>query len=169
MKYTIDFSVEGVTVNVSPEEMSMWLPIVLNSTHNQYTNVRWAPSYNPDDTIKKIELMLSRNLPVILSCDMTFNDITHVDMYKETYQNRLSENGLSGDVLRAMNRDFSDDYGDEAIHSHYVTVIGCIKYIDDGINVKYILKVVSWGDIYYIRYDDFARGLSCTQNILEIY
>ena len=63
----------------------------------------------------------------------------------------------------------NEDAGDRNPDSHYMTVIGYVKYLkDDGINYSYILEVVSWGKIYYINYDEYAKKLNWFSNILEI-
>ena len=53
-------------------------------------------------------------------------------------------------------------------NGHYVPVVGVVKYRDDRAKTQYILNVISWGSIYYLRYEDFSEGLSITQNIVEI-
>ena len=56
-----------------------------------------------------------------------------------------------------------------SVNSHYMTIIGYSKYLkDDGLEYEYILKVVSWGGIYFINYDDYAKKLSYFSNILEV-
>lgn len=66
-----------------------------------------------------------------------------------------------------------DHNGDEAYYnptnSHYMTIIGYSKYHDFNTkNDKYILKIVSWGSIYYVDYDEFKKQLGVFTNILEI-
>lgn len=54
--------------------------------------------------------------------------------------------------------------------SHYMTVVGLYKYADKNpMDYKYILEVVSWGEIYYIDYDEYADKLSYVSNILSVY
>lgn len=57
----------------------------------------------------------------------------------------------------------------EPIVSHYMTIIGTYKYLDKTSNrYETILKVESWGNIYYVRYDDYSPHLSYATNILRI-
>lgn len=52
--------------------------------------------------------------------------------------------------------------------SHYMTIIGYTKYNKDNDGYGFILKVVSWGMVYYINYDQFADVISPFTNIFEI-
>lgn len=48
-------------------------------------------------------------------------------------------------------------------------VIGLYKFIKaDGSDYDYIMKVTSWGEIYYIRYDEYSENLDYFSNILSI-
>lgn len=50
-----------------------------------------------------------------------------------------------------------------------MTIIGYVKFFDkDGHRNKYLLKVVSWGRIYYIDFDYFMSQYDICTNILEI-
>ena len=55
------------------------------------------------------------------------------------------------------------------VESHYMTIIGLYKYWDEEIKrFEYILEVVSWGDVYYIGYDEYSDNISYFSNILTI-
>ena len=50
-----------------------------------------------------------------------------------------------------------------------MTVIGIYKSFDKvNRHYDYIMKVVSWGGLYYIRYDEYQYFLSPVSNILAI-
>ena len=101
----------------------------------------------------KIETMISRDLPVVFSFYTSGN----------SKEDRLK---LYTELEYAKEK---DDNNLESVNSHYMTIIGYSKYIkDDGISYSYILKVVSWGDIYYIDYDEYADKINYFTNILEI-
>ena len=136
--------------------------MLLMANQHPYNNVKWAPSYNYDYTINSIKSMLSKNIPVVFSYDTTFNDLSSLELYKENSEDAIN------DYSRAICHEFDNAKSDTTITSHYMTIIDCIEYLDEGVDSQYILKVISWGDVYYIRYEDFARGLSVSQNILEI-
>lgn len=56
----------------------------------------------------------------------------------------------------------------KTINSHYMTVIGICRYIDDNSDYKYVMKIVSWGDIYYIRYDEYRESIRYACNFLNV-
>ena len=72
------------------------------------------------------------------------------------------------DIKRTIHHKFDKKEYDETQPSHYMTVVGYVEYIGDDNSIKYLLKVISWGRVYYIRYDDFEDGLNLFNNILEI-
>lgn len=100
----------------------------------------------------KIEQMLKKNLPVVFAYN-TFSkaDDDELKMYIE----------LEGAI---------EEKGDcDTCESHYMTIIGVIKYINEnGTGYDCFLKVVSWGKIYYIRYDDYSMHMDYFCNILSI-
>ena len=49
-----------------------------------------------------------------------------------------------------------------------MTVIGICRYIDDNSDYKYVMKIVSWGDIYYIRYDEYRESIRYACNFLNV-
>ena len=54
--------------------------------------------------------------------------------------------------------------------SHYMTIIGLYKSLNEQPQkYKYILQVVSWGRVYYIDYDQYAKKLDYFSNILSVY
>ena len=56
------------------------------------------------------------------------------------------------------------------VYHYNMTIIGYTKYLkEDGETYGYILKIVSWGNIYYVNYDQYTKTwLDFTSNILEI-
>lgn len=143
---------------VTPYRMEQEMEKYLSSNNHLYLGVTWAPSCGGKDdektqTAKKIEKMISRDLPVVFS----YYSFTHkIGLYKE------KENAK---VLA----DITDKSEDGRTNSHYMTIIGYTRYLKyDGLSYSYILEVVSWGKIYYINYDEYAEKLSYFSNILEI-
>jgi len=60
---------------------------------------------------------------------------------------------------------------DTVTESHYMTITELIEYSDDVsvlINKKTILKVASWGNIYYIDFDEYKNQIDLFTNILSI-
>ena len=71
----------------------------------------------------------------------------------------------------AASRFFRRDYTEQAgTPSHYMTIIGLYRYASEQpLQYKYILEVVSWGQVYYIDYDMYAKNLNYFSNILSVY
>ena len=45
-----------------------------------------------------------------------------------------------------------------------------VYYADNQpLQYKYILEVVSWGEVFYIDYDIYAKNLDYFSNILSVY
>ncbi len=94
--------------------------------------------------------MISRNLPVAFAY-YSFDDSDEITLYYDLKSAEIKNQNAA------------------STNSHYMTIIGYSKYLkEDGINYRCILKVVSWGQIYYIDYDKYADKLSYFSNILEI-
>lgn len=143
---------------VLPTHMVSGMRYYLSSNKHPYTKVVWAPLHCGKADAKigvasKIEKMISRDLPVVFSY---YSPDDGIGLYR---------NLEDAKALAKVN----EDAGDRNPDSHYMTVIGYVKYLkDDGINYSYILEVVSWGKIYYINYDEYAKKLNWFSNILEI-
>lgn len=59
---------------------------------------------------------------------------------------------------------------DKFTNSHYMTIIGLYKCPgQQPWKYKYILEVVSWGEVYYIDFDQYAPTLDYFSNILSVY
>lgn len=143
-------------IGVLPGSMEAGLAYYLRTNNHLYTNVKWAPysemfRYAKNQTALTIEDMIDRNIPVVFSYH-TFDK----NEYLHLYRNIAS--------ARAMNM---KDY--ERTVSHYMTIVGYQKYIDDtSMDYHYILKVVSWGEVYYVNYDEYMQKLSYVTNILSV-
>ena len=96
--------------------------------------------------LSDMERMLSQNIPVVFSCHR-FGKKHDTGLYRS-----LEEAG--------------NGKPPETVNGHYMTVISLHKSPTyDG---KYIMKVISWGKIYYIDYDEYASGLNFFHNILTV-
>ena len=143
-------------IGVLPGSMEAGLAYYLRTNNHPYTNVKWPPysemfRYAKNQTALTIEDMIDRNIPVVFSYH-TFDK----NEYLHLYRNIAS--------ARAMNM---KDY--ERTVSHYMTIVGYQKYIDDtSMDYHYILKVVSWGEVYYVNYDEYMQKLSYVTNILSV-
>lgn len=143
-------------LGVIPRDMERGIGSYLKHNNCPYKKAEWAPFCGGSATMKeytanKIELMISRNLPVVFSYySFGIEDI-------KLYYDQESAEKKKGEF--------------EPTDSHYMTIIGYTKFLINIKNKKeyrYILKVVSWGDIYYINYDDYAKWISDFSHILEV-
>ena len=129
---------------------------LINNGHEQ-TSVKWAPYANRPNSmgsvmvLEEIEDMLEKDLPVVFAYHTTKDNLTLYHLI-----DGAKEKKEKGDE-------------DQSCKSHYMTIIGVYRYLDeDSTNYEYILKVTSWGEVFYIRYDDYVKKLSCVSNILKI-
>ena len=117
-----------------------------------YKRVVWAKhclkprKWQKKAVLSDIERMLSRNIPVVFSCHR-FGKKHDTGLYRT-----LEEAG--------------NGKPPETVNGHYMTVVSLHK--SPSFEGKYILKVISWGKIYYVDYDEYASGLNFFHNILTV-
>lgn len=137
----------------------------LENNKSSFSTVKWAPRnawgiFQKNKVLNDIEEMLRNNLPVVFSYDGS-----RIGKEKETL---IMYKELNDARIRLQDKDIDEDKT-EPVTSHYMTIIGTHKYLDKASNhYETILKVESWGNIYYVRYDDYSRRLSYVTNILRI-
>ncbi|MDE6015625.1 MAG: VWA domain-containing protein [Acetatifactor sp.] len=131
----------------------------LKNNDSTFHSAQWAPysmqraSKQRQSVLKEIETMLNNNLPVVFNY-YSFDEDNKIDMYPS--------------IHLAQNKNTKNDKHRRVV-SHYMTIIGLYKYLDNTTHqYQYIMQIVSWGNIYYIRYDQYADNLSCFSNILKI-
>lgn len=116
----------------------------------------WAHTRKQQKKLVLLDMkrMLNANIPVVFS----------YYAFGKKKQNQIT---LYLDEASAKNK-LKNNCG--TVNGHYMTIIGLLKYgREEDANPKYILKVVSWGRVYYIDYDEYADKLSYFSNILSIY
>lgn len=143
-------------VGLNPVHMDLGFSTFLKRNGHSTTNVTWAKNSivgintQKQYVLETVEEMLNDNIPVVFSCHDPSNPIM---LYKEY------------EYVKPKNPD-----GSRNPKSHYMTIVGLYKYADKNpMDYKYILEVVSWGEIYYIDYDEYADKLSYVSNILSVY
>ncbi|MCH5249049.1 MAG: cellulose binding domain-containing protein [Lachnospiraceae bacterium] len=153
--YTIDDNTLQCRTGLLPEVMEDGFKKFLKRNNNDRTNVKWArhvrdaKNLHKKNVLNDIKYMLLNNIPVVFS----YFDLYDKDITLYTY---IEDAKINKKV-------------DEGINSHYMTVIGLYRFADsDTMDYKYILKVVSWGNIYYIDYNEYADKLSYFSNILSV-
>ncbi|MCR5129324.1 MAG: C39 family peptidase [Lachnospiraceae bacterium] len=135
---------------VAPWDMENEMGYYLKENGYPYQSVNWEPTSNSNLLIQKIKAMIDNGIPVVFSYD----DSEPLFMYGSIEQAKTA----------------SEEAFDNYCRSHYMTIIGYTKYLkEDGKTYGYILKIVSWGNIYYVNYDQYTKTwLDFTSNILEI-
>ena len=96
---------------------------------------------------------MNEDIPVVFSYH-TFTEGDGIIMY-DSLEN--AEKGIiNGDT--------------ETPDSHYMTIIGLYRCPgEQPWSYKYYLEVVSWGKVYYIDFDMYAKNLDYFSNILSVY
>lgn len=172
--YKLDPCYLNYRLGVTVFDIVSGIKTYLDYNNYQYNDVVWAP-YNLKPNQKRVVLetiitMISKGIPVIFSYDNTIPEIRISASYVglETYSNpgiRMYRD----DYVRAINQNYNYNlFNDRSPESHFMTIVGYVKYLDDSGNYHYLLKIESWGNIYYIDYDEYADALSYVTNILEI-
>lgn len=143
-----------------PRNMEVGLEAFLRRNKHEQKSVTWSPYslYGKEDekklVLNEIQKMLNNDLPVVFS------------YYSPDKDKPLR---LYSTLEHAKLADKDADQNSRTPISHYMTVIGLYKYMDeDSTDYEYILKIVSWGKIFYVRYDDYSDNLSYVSNILRI-
>lgn len=143
-----------------PSDMEAGLNRFLQMNNHEYTSVKWAPysTFGKKEenwlVLEEIKSMLKKDLPVVFA------------YYTSDENNRIT---LYSDYEYAKDRAQKEDENKQQPKSHYMTIIGLYRYWEDeAMKYEYIMEVVSWGKIYYIRYDEYSDNMCYFSNILRI-
>lgn len=151
--YHIDQDFVNLHVGLYPWRMEKGLTEFLRDNDCRHQKVKWAPYRRlKRETQKKyvlqaIKEMLDQNLPVVCSYHTFDPDHKKLVLYRDC------ENAINNEEASIR---------DACINSHYMTIIGLWK---DG-SENYYLKIVSWGEIFFVRFDKYAENLNLFTNIL---
>ncbi len=125
--YILDNKLFGEDLGVLPWDMEDGIEAYLKHNKHPYRNAVWMPDNGGHITTKaniarRIERMISRNLPVVFS-----------------YYTKLGKGiGLYSDRERAKNNDKTD----KRVKSHYMTIIGYTKFLrKDKKSYSYVVSV----------------------------
>lgn len=118
--------------------------------------VKWG-KYPKDKAIDMMKEMFLENTPVVFSYDNTLDiNKDRLILYTWSGGEYISDNGQG--KLRT-------------IGSHYMTATGIIEYSDEVARLlkhKYMLRISSWGQKFYVDYNDILEKLSIGTNFLYI-
>ena len=154
--YRIGKSYVNYLTGLYPWKMEAGLRKCLLKLRCNRTKVQWAPYVGKTQNCQKQMVldticdMLEQDYPVVCAYH-TFSPKEHpLILYHEL-----------GLAVRGANAEGRYD----KVSSHYMTIIGC--YVaETGCT---ILQMESWGRLYYVRYDEYAKRLNYFTNILRIY
>ena len=158
-KYTINGGFVNTMTGLYPWKMTGGFRDFLKANNSSRTNVKWARYGKIAGVTRKqkildeIERMLNADIPVVFSYhSFTKKRIILYDSIQEAKEN----------VSKRDNPANAD--------SHYMTIIGLYKcFGGKPQKYKYILQVISWGRVYYVDYDQYAKELDYFSNILSVY
>jgi hypothetical protein len=133
------------------------------------------------DMLDIMEEMLSEDIPVILSIGpntpklwgkkgIPFYELRKIEF--RVSDNKENENPASTDTKKQAETKKAYYYkvAYPIINSHFVTVTGIIK---DDIASRFMLRISSWGKLYYINYEEYrdyieSTGGTFTSSIVQI-
>lgn len=154
--------VKDIPLGLLPDKMIVGLKAFLKKNNSPFHSVQWAPYFlrrkqnQKPAVLDKIKDMLHNNIPVVFSY----------------YRNDGKEIFMYYNLEDARHRKGKEDAFGSGICGHYMTIIGLYRYQEDspesGLHYEYIMKVVTWGQVRYIRYDEYADNLSLFTNILAV-
>ena len=158
-KYTITGSFVNTMAGLYPWKMAGGFRDFLKANNSSHTNVKWA-RYGKVAGVKRkqkildeIERMLNEDIPVVFS-----------------YHSFAKKSIILYDSIQEAGTNNSEGANPANADSHYMTIIGLYKSPNEQPQkYKYILQVVSWGRVYYIDYDQYAKKLDYFSNILSVY
>ena len=140
------------TTGLQPWKMIYGFWRFVREGEHPYKRAVWAKhclkprKWQKKAVLADIERMLSQNIPVVFS------------------GHRFRKNHDTG-LYRTL-EEAGNGKPSETVNGHYMTIVSLHK--SPSFEGKYILKVISWGRIYYIDFDEYALGLSFFHNILTV-
>ena len=151
--YHIGTSYPNYLAGLYPWKMESGLRKFLKENGFSRQKVKWAPFF-PGSAKRQRKLVMD----------------AMIDMIRDDYPVVFAYYSKKQDVTFYVDFDHAiqklpPEKPDELVGSHYMTVIG-VYLTEKG---EEILQVESWGRIYYVRYDEYARRLDYFSNILRIY
>lgn len=153
--YHINGDPLNYTTGLFPWKMERGLKRFLLENGIVPKKLRWAPKWHGKSSVLRAEVlelitgMLRENLPVVFSYH-TFDKRDGLILY-ENMEQAIEKGGGNN----------------PSVDSHYMTIIGLYE-VRSKEDVNYLLQVVSWGKIYYVRYEDYSKKLNYFTNILAI-
>lgn len=160
--YDTKYAITGGFVNrragLYPWKMAGGLRDFLTANGCAGKKVTWAANGRIFGRIKKrkvldeVERMLREDIPVVFSYHSFAGD--QIILYDSIQE--AADNASRSDAPASAD-------------SHYMTIIGLYKSPGGRPGqYEYFLQVVSWGRVYYINYEQYAKKLDYFSNILSV-
>lgn len=140
--------VAGDGLLLSNLENGLYLMSINNSMNLK--TIEWKYSSNSDKTLKLMKEMLNNEIPVIFSCNATFE------------KNELP--------LYRLNED-KEYVEDQKVGSHFMDATAIIDFSSDAAELvghSRMIKTATYGKKYYVDFNEFADRLSWDTNILYV-
>lgn len=110
---------------------------------------KWKLTYY--DMLEIMEEMLSKDIPVIISIGPNWPNLWGKKGVA-FYERREIDYYTPDDRQTAKNKPYYYHTMEQAVNGHYVVVTGIIK---DEITSRIMLRISSWGKMYYINYEEY--------------
>lgn len=144
----------------------------INSYSNDYgfgLKATWKMKLTYYDMYDMIEEMLSKDIPVILAIGPNSPNIwgkKGIPFYERKEIDYRDTDGKS----TVRTKPYYYQAIKQDVNSHYVTVTGIIK---DDVAGRIMLRISSWGAMYYINYEEYrdyidAAGSTLTSSIVQV-
>ncbi len=117
---------------------------------NYFSGITWAKYYNKEKIILSIKEMINNNLPIVFAYN-SYPSADEIYLYSDMY-----------DAITDKGKDYCQYYSD----GHYMSIVGYVIYCYGNSEEKYLLRVESNGDLFYINFDEYAKKISYSNNLL---
>lgn len=123
----------------------------INQKYDMGMSIKWDPyGSNAKNCMNAIKNMLQNDTPVVFSY-MNNNQLLQLYEFKDNA--------------------YVETISDYNIKSHYMVATGVIEYSDEIATVfghKTMIKIATYGKVFYMDYEDYSKNLSFVTNIFEI-
>lgn len=123
----------------------------INQKYDMGMSIKWDPyGSNAKNCMNAIKNMLQNDTPVVFSY-MNNNQLLQLYEFKDNA--------------------YVETISDYNIKSHYMVATGVIEYSDEIATVfghKTMIKIATYGKVFYMDYEDYSKNLNFVTNIFEI-
>ncbi len=150
--YSLRGGLSDYLIGLKPWKMTRGVRAFYRKQGMLAPKTKWAPGWIRSLAVRK--KMVAEMIP-----DMLSRDVPVVFAYYNGKGKRISLYRNLFDLKRGR--------AQTTVNSHYMTIVGFGEIPEEGTGRK-VLEVISWGQIYYIDFEEYAESLSLFSNILWI-